>query len=329
MTAIKTQIQSLKRILHAYLLVLHVFFNFPKILVFCCQVLRITHACPEDSDPAGSDRPAALDKIRPIKPENQKTKAKGKGKGKGRGRGRGYKDHEESAEPKPKRRRTRKKKEDVEEDQDGWKEDKVPKDEKPGKKVSKTKGQKVESSKGRKGKKEKGQASDGKEKLKLDDEETVGKKLKPKVPPCESQDPEGDTTLAPKSKTRKRKPTQDNTSNEKPSSSKDKPSRSRKPRAPKGSPSKGKSPEAAKTKTIGAKTKAKTKHAKGDGESSDAKAAAKAKLSRKSAAYHRAKVAALKEGKDEQSAKDLGREVTLKRFSIFYLQEKYAETYVF
>ncbi|CAL1168530.1 unnamed protein product [Cladocopium goreaui] len=214
---------------------------------------------------------------------------------------------------------TRKKKEDVEEDQDEQKEDKVCKDEKPGK-VSKTKGKKVETTKGRKGKKEEGQASDGKEKPKLDDEETVGKKLKPKVPPCESQDRKVNTTLAPKSKARKRKPTQDDTgldkrdssskgstttkdqSDEKPSSSKDKPSRRRKARAPKGSTSsKSKNSEVEKTKS---------KRAKGDEKNSDAKAAAKAKLSRKSAAYHRAKVAALKEGKDEKTAKDLGREVT-------------------
>ena len=320
----------------AYRLVLHLSV-FPKnvsnmlVNFGLYQVLRITNDCPEDSDPGGSDRPAALDNIRPIKPENQKTKAKGKGKGKGRGRGRGYKDHEESDGPKPKRRRTRKKKEDVEEDQDEQKEDKVCKDEKPGK-VSKTKGKKVETTKGRKGKKEEGQASDGKEKPKLDDEETVGKKLKPKVPPCESQDRKGDTTLAPKSKARKRKPTQDDTgldkrdssskgstttkdqSDEKPSSSKDKPSRRRKARAPKGSTSsKSKNSEVEKTKS---------KRAKGDEKNSDAKAAAKAKLSRKSAAYHRAKVAALKEGKDEKTAKDLGREVALKCFSTFYLEEK-------
>eukprot|EP00435_Cladocopium_sp_Y103_P068251 s243_g31.t1 len=274
----------------------------------------------EDSDAGGSDRPAALDNIRPIKPENQKASGKGKGKGRGRGRGRGRGKgsrncEDESDGPKPKRRRTRKKKDDVEEDQEEWKEDEVPQ----GKKKSKAKGKKVESTKGDKGKKakkEKGQASHGKEKP----EETVGKKSKPKVSPCESQDPKGEATLAPKSKARKRKPTQDDKEldkpdksskedsttkkdegDEKPSSSKDKPSRSRKPRASKGpTSSKCKDSEAPKTKN---------KRGKGDAKNSDAKAATKAKLSRKSAAYHRAKVAALKEGKDEKTAKDLGREV--------------------
>ena len=119
---------------------------FPTDLVFY-QVFRLTSICPEDSDLGASDRPAALDNIRPIKPEHQKTKGKGKGKGRGRGRGRGKscKDQEESDGPKPKRRRTRKKKEDMEEDQ-VQKEGKGRKDEKPGK-VSKTKGKKAENTK--------------------------------------------------------------------------------------------------------------------------------------------------------------------------------------
>ena len=167
-----------------------------------------------------------------------------------------------------------------------------------------------------------GQASGGKVKPKLDDEKTVGKKLKPKVPPCESQDPKGDTTLAPKRKARKRNPSQDKpdkSSNrstttkderdEKPSSSNDKPKRAR---APKGSKSsKSKKAEAAETKTTCAK----------GGE--ETKAAAKAKLSRKPAAYHRAKVAALKAGKDEETAYSLGREVALKCFSTFFGKEKH------
>ena len=248
----------------------------------------------------GYDRPAALDKVVPITPDQQKS-SRGRGRGGrgrgGRGRGRGAgkvesKDDEEETsketEKVEKKRCRRGKRNKDEEQEEHVEEKKAPKKAKNKGKEStevKKKHEKVEGvsySEGQDPKME-GDVSKPKRKAKSNKEKVTDEASKGKKSPKKAE-------KGGKGKDSSKKAVND--SKENASSSQDR------------------APGSRKRKEAGKDNK----------DEDETKTALKAKLSRKSAAYHRAKVAALKDGKSAEEAKNLGREVPWKGFSSFSLK---------